>query len=124
MNQELNCPRLLLVANLVRVAILVDIGLVADWRLLAEMLHVPLGVLGFVLACFMAVAMLRWIVPPRVDEDNELDSKQVCPSRPAWLVPLLGGVFLIMALVYVPRDQAVSAQISPTWQFPIDLLPG
>ena len=50
---------LLFSANLARVGVLVVVGQVAGWRLAAEMLHVPLGVLGFVAACGAAVALLR-----------------------------------------------------------------
>jgi hypothetical protein len=39
--------------------VLVAVGQVAGWRLAAEMLHVPLGVLGFVAACAAAVILLR-----------------------------------------------------------------
>jgi exosortase O len=42
---------LLFVANLARVAVLVTVGQVAGWQLMARMLHVPLGVLGFCAAC-------------------------------------------------------------------------
>ncbi|MGB2773546.1 MAG: archaeosortase/exosortase family protein, partial [Anaerolineae bacterium] len=53
---------LLFAANLARVAALVVVGPVAGWPLLAEMLHLPLGVLGFVAACAAAVALLdRWV---------------------------------------------------------------
>jgi exosortase/archaeosortase family protein len=50
---------LLLTANLARVAILVGVGQVLGWRLLAEMLHLPLGVIGFVFACVVGLALLR-----------------------------------------------------------------
>ena len=53
---------LLFAANLARVAALVVVGPVAGWPLLAEMLHLPLGVLGFAAACAAAVALLdRWV---------------------------------------------------------------
>ncbi len=50
---------LLFIANLARVGTLVVVGHVAGWQLVAEMLHVPLGVLGFIAACAAAVALLR-----------------------------------------------------------------
>ncbi len=50
---------LLFVANLARVAVLVTVGQVAGWQLMARMLHVPLGVLGFCAACAAAVFVLR-----------------------------------------------------------------
>ena len=49
---------LLFLSNLTRVAILITIGEVFGLPLLAEMLHIPLGVLGFIGACAAAVAML------------------------------------------------------------------
>jgi hypothetical protein len=38
---------------------LVVVGQVAGWRLAAEMLHVPLGVLGFIAVCSVVVKCLR-----------------------------------------------------------------
>ncbi len=54
---------LLFVANFVRVLALVVAGSVAGLPLLAEMLHVPLGVLGFVLACAVALWGVRQLKP-------------------------------------------------------------
>jgi len=112
---------LLLLANLVRVAVLVGVGPVAGANLLAEMLHVPLGVLGFVGACTAAVALLRRI--PAASEPPEY-SRVIAPDslpRPFWLVPLLGSTFLGMALLYTPRPQVVLAESGPAWQFPAGL---
>lgn len=53
----------LIVANTARVAILVTVGEALGWHLAAEMLHVPLGVLGFVAACLVALGLLRYFVP-------------------------------------------------------------
>ncbi len=110
----------LLAANLLRVAVLVTVGEVAGWRLLAEMLHVPLGVIGFAGACLLGLALLRktgqWQVLPRPVEANppELD-------RPRWLTPLLGGLLVGMALLYSARPETVFAQPQETWRFPPDL---
>lgn len=111
----------LLVANLARVAILVLVGQVAGWRLLAEMLHVPLGVLGFVVACLAAAVLLRWsgTTWAGVGDRNVITSSW--PSRPGWLVPLLGGIFLIMALIYTPRPEIVAAHSDSSWRFPTEL---
>lgn len=51
---------LLFVANLVRVGMLVVTADVLNVPLAAEMLHVPLGVLGFAGACAGALVLLRW----------------------------------------------------------------
>ena len=54
---------LLFAANLMRIGLLVLSGQVMGWTTLAEMLHVPLGVLGFVGACVAALWLLRRWVP-------------------------------------------------------------
>jgi exosortase O len=112
---------LLLVANLARVAILVIVGEVAGWRLIAEMLHVPLGVLGFVGACAAAVAMLRWSGPSDAQEDSGTANAKFEIVHPTWLAPVLSGIVLLLALLYVPRPQDVLAKTPPTWQFPAEL---
>jgi exosortase O len=108
---------LLLAANLLRVFLLVLVGQVADWRLLAEMLHVPLGVIGFAAACAAAVWMLRWAGQT---PDQPVERPVPHPARPLWLAPALGIVLLSLALLYVPPAQPASAA-SPTWQLPTGL---
>lgn len=116
---------LLFTANLVRVGILVVVGQVAGWRLAAEMLHVPLGVLGFVAACAVAVVLLRLVrilpnLPPLGDRRGQ-DTPSL-PNRPAWLSPALATAILLMALAYTPRPQTGLAQSLPTWEFPDGLV--
>ncbi len=112
---------LLLVANLARVAILVVVGEVTGWRLVAEMLHVPLGVLGFVGACAAAIAMLRWSGPSYIREDQGKNRAKYENPRPAWLAPGLIGIVLVLALLYKPRPQDTLAHTPPAWQFPPEL---
>lgn len=111
---------LLLVGNLVRVAVLVVVGQVMEWRLLAEMLHVPLGVLSFAAACVAAVWMLRF----RRLDFNSLEGLPAMPpetSRTVWLVPALSILIIFMSLLYIPRPQTAAAQSSPEWQLPENL---
>jgi len=104
----------LFAANLARVAILVAVGEVAGWRLLAEMLHVPLGVLGFILACGAAVWLLRRGNP--FTPTGELEQTE---KRPAyWLAPSLVIVVSLMALAYAPRPQTGLSQVVGHWSFP------
>lgn len=101
---------LLLASNLLRVAVLVFVGQVMNWRLLAEMLHVPLGIIGFAAACLALIAMLRW------SGDFPAPARTVpaqIPTRPAWLAPALGVFLIIMALLYTPRIQPASAAGAP-----------
>jgi exosortase O len=115
---------LLFAANLARVAILVSVGEVLGWRLLAEMLHVPLGVLGFALACAAAVWLLRrqW---SRIDGQSSIvpmaQGRWLAPSRPGWLAPGLLLLFALMALAYTPRPQTGLSQDPPAWTFPATL---
>ncbi|NTU83980.1 MAG: archaeosortase/exosortase family protein, partial [Chloroflexales bacterium] len=95
---------LMVLANLARVAALVVVGPVLGWPLLAEMLHVPLGVLGFAGACVAAVAMLR-----RLPALPGPDPGTPAPPRPIWLAPALAGGVLLMALAYSPRPPTVAA---------------
>ncbi len=108
---------LLLAANLLRVFLLVLIGQVAGWRLLAEMLHVPLGVVGFAAACAAAVWLLRWAGQTPAQPVESANSR---PARPLWLAPALGLILLSLALLYVPPPQPASAA-SPAWQLPAEL---
>ncbi|MFO7625192.1 MAG: exosortase O [Anaerolineales bacterium] len=108
---------LLLLANLVRVAILVVVGQVAGWRLFAEMLHVPLGVLGFAGACGAAVLLLRRFTQPLPAQPVGVTS--VPP--PTWLIPLVAGLVLGMALLYAPRPHSASANPIQGWSFSPEL---
>ncbi len=101
---------LLLAANLTRVAVLVGVGQVLGWRLLAEMLHLPLGVIGFVFACAAGLAMLRRFgrsldqVSAEAAEDAPLT-----PARPTWLAPALGITLVGLAVIYAPKPESASA---------------
>ena len=91
---------LLFLTNFLRVAILVLVGEVAQWRLLAEMLHVPLGVLGFVLACGGALLLLRYLVPLLAPLAS---NPMLAPTAPRWLRPALLLALLGFGLLYTAR---------------------
>lgn len=114
---------LLLIANLLRVGVLVVVGQVAGWRLAAEMLHVPLGVLGFVAACAVVVLLLRLTNPPANPAQNVrfVGSPARPPAQPIWLAPLLIGAILGMALLYQPRPASGLAHSAAVWRFPLEL---
>ena len=113
---------LLFVANLARVAILVTVGEVMGWHLAAEMLHVPLGVLGFAAACAAAVWLLR-----RSHEQFTIHNSQsnrrlpIIHNSPIWLSPLLIATIAVMALLYTPRPHTGLTQAPPEWEFPAGL---
>jgi exosortase O len=101
---------LLLASNLLRVAVLVFVGQAAGWRLLAEMLHVPLGIIGFAAACLALVGMLRWAGRYISTSPHSLSDRL---ARPAWLAPTLGVFLLLLALLYTPRLQPAAAATLP-----------
>jgi exosortase O len=108
---------LLVIVNLARVGLLVVVGQVAGWQLVAQMIHVPLGVIGFVVACLAALALLRSQKPL-----TQAGSPSSSLERPIWLAPSLAIVILFMAIVYAPRPQTGLAQAAPTWSFPAELI--
>jgi exosortase O len=107
---------LLFVANLARVAILVTVGQALNWRLLAEMLHVPLGVIGFGAACAALVWMLRRFVPEMSASQPSMRSP-LETAGPRWLAPALVTAILGLALLYTPRPQTAAAQSSSELRF-------
>jgi exosortase O len=112
----------LLAANLVRVAALVLADHVAGWRLLAEMLHMPLGVMGFVAACGVGLLLLRWAGKPApLTNSEDAHDATSTAQRPVWLAPLLAGLFAVMALVYTPRPDVIAGAAGAAWQFPSEL---
>jgi exosortase O len=106
---------LLFAANVGRVAALVIAGPVLGLDLLAEMLHVPLGVINFTAACLAALALLRWASP---QPERVEPPKPMSFPRPVWLAPALAAFLSIMAMVYQPRPQSVVIRASPVWYFP------
>jgi len=119
---------LLLGANIARVGVLVSIGQAAGWRGLAEMLHVPLGVLGFVGACAGSLLLIRWSGRKETLDSQHVEggvSLQNTPrqsistlSRPVWLMPLLLGTVLVLGLLYQPRPPEAVSDAPQSWHFP------
>jgi exosortase O len=103
---------LLLAANLARVAILTAAGPVAGWELLAKMLHVPLGVLGFAAACAAALILLRLQpIPEEHDSENDpISLSALKTGRPRWLGPALALAMLAMTVLYTPRPLTIPIQ--------------
>ncbi|MCP4422049.1 MAG: exosortase O [Chloroflexi bacterium] len=107
---------LLFIANLARVAILIIVGEIFGWPFLAEMLHIPLGVIGFVMACVAAVFMLKNQLP-MVNGQLPMTIDQL----PNWITSMLIVVISIMAILYTPRPITVLSQKAATWKFPVQL---
>ncbi|MCB0115786.1 MAG: hypothetical protein KDD84_16915, partial [Caldilineaceae bacterium] len=84
----------------------------------AEMLHVPLGVLGFAAVCAIVVGLLQLQRP--FDSDSDASSAENVPAvRPvAWLHPALMIFLLVMIFLYIPRPEDGLSAPPPTWDFP------
>lgn len=110
---------LLFAVNTMRVAVLILVGEVQGWRLWAEMLHVPLGVIGFVAACGAAV----WLLSLQSSRTTLLlnDTAERPMQQPAWLLPALLVAVVVMALLYTPRPQQGLAQAPMPLAFPAEL---
>jgi exosortase O len=126
---------LLVIANIIRISILVLVGQVAKWPVAAEMIHVPLGVLGFVAVCSLAAFLLMV-----GRQDHLFPALQTSPNRskwrsginvtltdprglkrPAWFAPILVVIVLGMGLIYSPRPESAHAQSAISWIFPTGL---
>lgn len=115
---------LLFAANTTRVGALVISGEVLGLRLLAEMLHVPLGALAFIIACAAGVGLLRF-VPLNVQPDEPAAMREL--RRTPWLAPgLIVGLLALNLLGLSQRDaQAMpTATASPlTWPEALHMQP-
>lgn len=119
---------LLFIANVARVAVLVLIGQVAGWETIAELAHIPLGVLTFGAVCAIVLLFIKTqkiseyqithqFLPKQPDHKNESGLAR----RPAWLAPALAAGIAVMALLYTPRPYPVMAQAGIDWVFPSEI---
>ncbi len=105
---------LLFFANLARISTLVVVGQVIGSRLAAEMLHVPMGVLGFVAVCAVGAGMLHRLAA--VESEDAAGGPRL--ERPRWLASLLAAALLGLALAYMPPPTAGLAQPASARQWP------
>jgi exosortase O len=90
---------------------------VLGWRLLAEMLHLPLGVVGFVFACAAGLAILRRFGRPLDPVSTQAaEEAPLAPARPTWLAPVLGIALVGLGLLYAPKPEPASAA-QREWSF-------
>jgi len=103
----------LVAANFLRVLLLVVIGTVCKQPALADLVHLPLGVFGFVVACGLAVLMVRWL-----PEQGPASVSATATARPLGLgvLPLITAV-LVLATIGArgaTRPRAVGL-VEPRW---------
>jgi exosortase O len=119
---------LLFIANVARVAVLVMIGQVAGWEMIAALIHIPLGVLTFGAVCAVVLLFIKTqqiseyqithqFLPKQPDDKDETG----LTKRPVWLAPALAAGIAVMALLYTPRPYPVMAQAGIDWIFPSEI---
>jgi exosortase O len=99
---------LLAIANLGRVLILTVLTYVFHQSAWAEILHVPIGLSGFVMASLLTWGLLRWV--PKAVIQSSSQQFEVRPIDLTWrsLVGLT-GLLLALAIVPVPQpDRAIA----------------
>lgn len=114
---------MLIVANTMRVAILVTVGEALGWHLLAEMLHVPLGVLGFIGACVAALYLMRRFVRTNTNNDHVSASsdlpadKKSAINKTTFNFGLVLLTICVSALLYVAKPISVFADNPTSFTF-------
>ena len=100
---------LLAIANTARVLILTVLTHVINQSAWAEILHVPLGLSGFVMASLLTWGLLRWV--PKTGTQSGIDHPRVASIDLNWRSTLgLAGLLMALAIVPVPQlDRAISA---------------
>lgn len=112
-------------ANLLRVFVLVYVAQVAGLSRLAEALHVPLGLVGFVVGLAFALGYLRYVVPAlQIDLRGSASADAGTAHPRSWGLPglarrrLLAFIAAFLATValgdrLLPRPHAASASPPP-----------
>lgn len=108
---------LLFLANFARISMLVVVGQVIGSRLAAELLHIPMGVVGFVAVCAAGVGMLHWSPTLRLDDDTGSGG-----ARPRWHTALLAAGLFGLVLAYVPPVRIEMTQPTPIREWPADFV--
>jgi exosortase O len=94
---------LLAIANTSRVIVLVVLTYILKQPLLAEMMHVPLGLMGFLMASAAAWGLLRWV--PRQRNLGNLEQRS--SPRSTFKAPFIITA-CILALALIPQPQIVA----------------
>jgi len=110
---------LLLLSNIIRIALLVLAGQVMNWPVIARLIHVPLGVLGFTLACVAALMLLRRLPAQSIRPET---MTQPAPRFTRSFYAILLVAIWTMILIYTPRPPAAfAAGDTAVWQFPAEM---
>ncbi|MEP3891276.1 MAG: exosortase O [Hellea sp.] len=123
---------LLIVANTIRVTLLIWISEVLLYRDIAETIHMPMGLMLFCIVCMCGVYMLYKLKPFRSGDNDRISSAKISSERYAALTSsllcvLIAAIFIAAMVmsppqdlkgrgaVTLPSDMAVtSVQLTPT----------
>jgi exosortase O len=98
---------LLAIANTSRVIVLVVLTYSLKQPILAEMMHVPLGLMGFAMASAAAWGLLRWVPRQHNQENLEKRSSPRTSFKALFMITAC-----ILALTLIPQPQLLAI---PTW---------
>jgi exosortase O len=93
----------LAIANTGRVLVLTLLTYVFNQSAWAEILHVPMGLIGFMMASLLTWSLLRWV--PKTGISSRTDNLQVASAKLNWR-SLCGFAGLLLALAIVPMPQS------------------
>ncbi|HSH02991.1 MAG TPA: exosortase O [Anaerolineae bacterium] len=110
----------LILSNFIRVAILVLTGTVLNLPILADMLHVPLGLLGFIGSCLFALWLLRQAKSERDLIPVATDTAPPPMGRSSRALIIITTILL--AGTYQSTVRATTLVAPPAWPFPDKLV--
>ncbi len=105
---------LFVMANFLRVLLLVLMGQWANQPHLADLVHAPLGLAGFAGVCLTALVLLRWA--GKLESHTYPATPVPAPSRPLTALLLIG--LLVCLALYQPAQRTGLTASAPHWQFP------
>ena len=98
---------LLLSANVLRILSLVIFTYVLKQPAIAEIIHVPFGLMSFVTVCIITWGLLRFI--PQIPTTESVDTK--APQKPSKLISLFSVGLAVIGLSFIPLP--AHSQINP-----------
>jgi exosortase O len=111
---------LLMIANIARILVIVVLTFVLQQRTLAEILHVPLGLCGFITVCLLTLQLLRW-VPRQAPLAADRVHSSVLNHPPVNIRNAVITLGLLLGLAWVPQPAAISAVTLDPLQWPLSL---
>jgi exosortase O len=116
----------LAITNTGRVLILTILTYVLHQSAWAEILHVPLGLSGFVMSSLLTWGLLRWV--PKTGNQSSTDDRPAVTPRGRYWRSLLGlaGLLIALAIIPVPQTDQVIAAVNLSklqWATPMQTQP-